>query len=666
MALTPKARTAGPQTTGAYRLRGPQPRGRGGWVNTGGHQVRLSELRGRAVLLDFWTGCCVNCLHVLDELHPLRERFGADLVVLGIHSPKFPHEAEHATALTAIARHAPDQPVLDDPDLTTWDAYLVRAWPTLVLLDADGRIAGQWTGEGHGDAITAAVSGVLAERDAAGTRPLPLPWADGPAGSDGPVASGAASRATSRATCGLVSPSRVVRSTGRAGTLLVTDPGSAALVEFDADARLELRRIGDGTPGLRDGGPGTARFDRPQGLVELPPAVASAVGYDVVVADTGSHALRGVRVSDGAVRTLAVGAGVRSPWDVAWWRGRVWVAMAGVHQLWTLDPVTGGVEVVAGTGREGLVDGPLLDVQFAQPSALAADPVRDVLWLVDAESSALRVVEDSRAGLVVRTVIGRGLFTLGHRDGAARSALLQHPLGVRLDPGPGSGPDHAGAVLVADTYNGAVRRYDPDTDSVLTLATGLAEPSDLLGVSRGEHLLVVQAAGPALTLVERFPQEIGVGTAVDGETCARAGAGTAPVVLAAGSVRLTVAFTPPRGEQLDVTGGPPSRMVVTATPPALLRSGAGSGDGLTRVLEFVAAVGDGVLHIGARAASCASSPPGTTRDATRGTTRDSTPGADHPACHLHRQEWQVPVVLAGSGAAELSLRLGAEPDRQPG
>lgn len=119
-------------------------------MNTGGHRVRLGELRGRGVLLDFWTGCCVTCLHVLDELHLVPERLGDGLVVLGIHSPKFPHETEHATVLTAVARYAPDHPVLDDPDLTTWDAYLVRAWPTLVLLDSDGRIAGQWAGEGHG------------------------------------------------------------------------------------------------------------------------------------------------------------------------------------------------------------------------------------------------------------------------------------------------------------------------------------------------------------------------------------------------------------------------------------------------------------------------------------------------------------------------------------
>ncbi len=617
-------------------------------MNTGGHQVRLDELRGRAVLLDFWTGCCVNCLHVLDDLHAVRDRFGDDLVVLEIHSPKFPHEREHATVLTAVARYAPDHPVLDDPDLTTWYAYLVRAWPTLVLLDADGRIAGQWAGEGHVDAISAAVAGVLADRDAAWQSPLPLSWVLPSAlplpwalplplpWSDGLVPSGPAASGPRR---GLVSPSRVLRPSGGPGTLLVTDAGSNGLVEFAGDARRGLRRIGDGRRGARDGDPSTARFDRPQGLLELPADVASAVGYDVVVADTGSRALRGVRLSDGHVRTVAAGAGIRSPWDVAWWRGRVWIAMAGVHQLWTLDPPTGELAVVAGTGREGLVDGPVRDALFAQTSALAVDPVRDVLWLVDAESSALRVVEDSPGGLVVRTVIGRGLFTFGHLDGPAPQALLQHPLGVRLDSD--------GGVLVADTYNGAVRRYDPGTDSVLTLATGLAEPSDLLPMGIGGDLLVVESAASALTVVERLPREIGTGT----DRADRA-PGADPVPLAPGLVRLTVTFTPPEGEQLDVTGGPPSRLVVTAIPPALLRSGAGAGDGLTRLLDLSAAVGDGVLHVGARVASCAVTAP------------DAPAGTAHPACRLHRQEWEVPVVLDSAGPGELSLRLGAAPHRQ--
>jgi hypothetical protein len=206
-----------------------------------------------------------------------------------------------------------------------------------------------------------------------------------------------------------------------------------------------------------------------------------------VVADSGNHALRGVRLADGAVTTVAgTGAQLRTrvapattvshatplstPWDVAWWDGQVVVAMAGCHQLWTFDPVAATLTVLLGTADEGLRDGGPGEAFFAQPSGLAADG--DALWVADAESSALRTV-DRAAGPRATTAVGQGLFDFGLRDGPAFGeppALLQHPLGVAMLPD--------GSVAVADTYNGAVRHYDPATRVVSTLADGLAEPSD--------------------------------------------------------------------------------------------------------------------------------------------------------------------------------------------
>ncbi len=603
------------------RLRGPELHGRGGWLNSRGAEPRLADLRGRVVLLDFWTGACVNCLHTLAELRLLEQRFGADLVVLGIHSPKFPFEADHATVAAAVDRNQVGHPVLDDADLRTWQAYTVRAWPTLVLLDPAGYIAATWTGEGHTDEVTAAVTDLLARRT--GPAPGPLPWSLGAehdlAAPPAPVG-------------GLRYPARAIRLAG--GQLLVADTAQHSLVELTADGARQLRRIGVGSRGLVDGGPGVARFADPQGLAELPSAVAAAVGYDVVVADTANHTLRGLRLADGSVRTLAgpgpswtdaEPTGMSSPWDVAWWRDRAWVAMAGIHQLWTFDPVSGHVAVAGGTRREGLGDGPLAVAEFAQTSALAADPVRDVLWLVDPESSALRVVSDGPAGLTVRTIAGQGLFAFGHRDGRAADALFQHPLGVRVD--------QDGAVVIADTYNGAIRRYDPGTDLVRTVATGLAEPSDVVPGADSSTLLVVEAAASRLREVPVLP--VDVDPAV-GPTDAQRTA------LAPGRVELVVAFRLPAGEQLDESVGPATRLVVTATPPALLRAGAGPGTGLTRVLDLDAAVGDGVLHVSARAASC----------------DVAGSGSPHAACHLHRQEWELPVVLDPAGSAVLTRQFG--------
>lgn len=584
------------------RVRAPELRGRG-WLNTGGRSLSLADLRGRFVLLDFWTFCCVNCLHVLDELRPLEERRAGELVVIGVHSPKFVHEADPDALAAAIERYGVQHPVLDDPDLLTWQAYTARAWPTLVLVDPEGYVVAHYAGEGHTHAVDALVRELREEHLARGTlQPGDSPYVAPPVQADD-----------------LGFPAKVIALPGKG--FLVADAGHHSLVELEPDALTHRRRIGEGSRGLVDGT--TPLFNEPNGLCLLPAEVAAEVGYDVVVADTVNHALRGVRLADGHVRTLAgngkqhvTGDGtttLSSPWDVVWWQDRVWVAMAGVHQLWAFDPRTGGIEAVAGTTNEGLLDGPLGTAWFAQTSGLAADGER--LWLADSETSSLRFVEAGQ----VRTVVGTGLFDFGLRDGPADQALLQHPLGVTVLPD--------GSVAVCDTYNGAVRRYADG--QMTTIATGLAEPSG--AVVDGEHLLVVESAAHRLTRVPLAGHVTVQGFAHSTQR---------PVTdIAAGDVELVVAFEPPPGQQVDDRFGPPSQLLVSATPGALVRAGDGRGAELTRVLSIDAAVGDGVLHVAARAASC------------------DTGGGAGAACHLHQQDWGIPVRVVEGGTRRLVLPL---------
>jgi thiol-disulfide isomerase/thioredoxin len=589
------------------RVRAPELRGRG-WLNTGGRGLTLSELRGRFVLLDFWSFCCINCLHVLEELRPLEERYAAELVVVGVHSPKFVHEADPDALAAAVERYRVEHPVLDDPELTTWQAYTARAWPTLVLIDPEGYVVAQYAGEGHAHAIDALLAELRQNHLDMGTlQPGGSPYVPRPA-----------------AAGDLRFPATAVALPD--GGFLVADAGHHSLVELDADAASVVRRIGIGEPGLQDGGPTEARFSEPNGLCLLPADVAARAGYDVVVADTVNHALRGVRLADGRVTTQA-GDGrqlfpgtpgeqtsLSSPWDVVWWQGRVWMAMAGVHQLWTFDPTTRVTRPVAGTMNEGLLDGPMTEAWFAQPSRLAADG--DRLWVADSETSSVRYVEHG----AVHTAVGTGLFDFGLRDGPAEQALLQHPLGVTV-LGDGS-------VAVCDTYNGAVRRLSGG--EVTTLATGLAEPSG--AVVDGEHLLVVESAAHRLT---RIPLA-GV-VAVEGFEHRT----QRPVTeVAAGRLEIVVDFTPPPGQKVDDRFGPPSQLHVSATPPALLSSGEGRGTDLTRTVTVDAAVGDGVLHIAARAASC------------------DAHGDEGAACHLHQQDWGVPVRVTPTGTPVLVLPLG--------
>ena len=588
------------------RVRAPELHGRG-WLNTGGQAYSIADFRGRFVLLDFWAFCCINCLHVLEELRPVEEKYADELVVVGVHSPKFVHEADPDALAAAVERYAVEHPVLDDPSLETWQAYTARAWPTLVLIDPEGYVVAQYAGEGHAHAIDALLVELRQDHLARGT----LQPGDSPFVAP-PVEAG-----------DLRFPAKAV--TLPDGGFLVADAGHHSLVELGTDAETLVRRIGSGERGLIDGPAETARFAEPNGLCLLPSDVATTVGYDVVVADTVNHALRGVRLSDGSVRTLA-GDGrqlfpgtpgsegaLSSPWDVAWWRDRVWVAMAGIHQLWTFDPVSGQVEVAAGTMNEGLVDGPLAEAWLAQTSGLAADG--DRLWLADSETSSVRQVSDGQ----VRTVVGTGLFDFGFRDGPLGQALLQHPLGATVLPD--------GSVAVCDTYNGAVRRLAAGEMS--TMATGLAEPSG--AVVDGDALLVVESAAHRLT---RIP--LGAAATVDGFAHRTQ---RPPTALRGGEVEIVVDFTPPPGQKVDDRFGPPSQLLVSATPPALLADGEGRGTSLVRTVRIDPAVGDGVLHVAARAASC---------DAHAG---------EGAACHLHQQDWGVPIRVTPDGESQLVLPL---------
>lgn len=297
------------------RVRAPELVGKGGWLNTGDTSYTLADLRGRIVVLDFWTFCCINCLHVLDELRELEEKHRDTVVIIGVHSPKFVHEAEHQSVVDAVERYEVHHPVLDDPELATWKQYAVRAWPTLVVIDPEGYVVAQHAGEGHAHAIQKLVEELEAEHAAKGT----LRRGDGPYVAPEAVATD------------LRFPGKAVVLPG-SGNFLVSDSTRHQLVELEPDGETVVRRIGTGGRGF-----GPDSFSEPQGLALLPDGT-------VIVADTVNHALRTYDPVSGEIKTVA-GTGrqwwqgsptsgpalevdLSSPWDVAWWADRVWIAMA--------------------------------------------------------------------------------------------------------------------------------------------------------------------------------------------------------------------------------------------------------------------------------------------------------------------------------------------------
>lgn len=426
------------------------------WINTGGRQLTLADFRGRILVLDFWTYGCINCIHMIPELAELERRFGGEVVVAGIHSGKFVNERETANIARACERLGVHHPVLNDRQFRTWREYAVNAWPTLAIVSPDGYVLGMQAGEVTAEQLAPVVANFI-----------------GALKQSGKMGGGAAvpyEMQTQPPEPGeLRFPAKVIAQD--ASRLFVADTGHNRVFEVGIDedgvTGRVVRAFGSGRPGWMDGPSHAAAFHAPHGL-----SLADEVLY---VADTQNHLVRAIDLRGGAVHTVAgVGDQARrrygpgpaletplnSPWDVLWKDGRVYVAMAGPHQLWRLDPSSGTAEPFAGSGAEEVFDADLEMAALAQPSALATDGGR--IYFADAESSAIRY---AAPGADVRTIVGTGLFDFGDRDGTGDDVRLQHAQGIAWWA-------RERKVLVADTYNHRVKTVDPYTREVRSLAGG--------------------------------------------------------------------------------------------------------------------------------------------------------------------------------------------------
>jgi sugar lactone lactonase YvrE len=437
------------------RFKAPELDGGSDWLNTAG-EITLKDLRGKVVLLDFWTFCCINCMHVLPDLKQLETRYGRQLVVIGVHSAKFENEKESENIRRAIMRYEIEHPVINDSEMTIWRKFGVNSWPTLVLLDPEGYYCGYVSGEGNREALEEVIDKLIAYHKRKGTL------------DESPVRFDL-ERHKAEATP-LRFPGKVLAD--QAGQrLFISDSNHNRIVVTSLDGRL-LETIGSGVIGRSNGAYDQASFDHPQGM--------ALVGDTLYVADTENHMLRAVDLKPKQVRTIAGtgkqgterrvgGAGVRmainSPWDLVHVDGQLYVAMAGPHQLWAYDLKKHTIEPFAGSGREDILNGPLDQAAMAQPSGIATDGRS--LYVVDSEGSAVRKIPLSPRGDMT-TLIGasdlpggRSLFEFGDRDGVGGQARLQHPLGLAY---------HAGALYVADSYNHKLKQIDPAKRTSTTYA----------------------------------------------------------------------------------------------------------------------------------------------------------------------------------------------------
>jgi len=434
------------------------------WLNTE-RPISLQELRGKVVLLDFWTFGCINCQHVLPQLKKLEERFPHDLAVIGVHSGKFKSEAETYNVRQAVMRYDITHPVVNDRQYLLWRAYAVRAWPTILILDPDGYVVGGHSGEITDDATRALgdlfqdLIRTFESKGKIDRTPLDLTL-----------------EKHKQPETLLSFPGKVLADEV-GGRLFVSDTEHHRILSFHLTTGKLLSQYGDGEPGRIDGSRKRARFHSPQGL--------SLRDDALYVADTDNHAVRKIALDSGVVTTVAgtgqqatplpqSGSGpeqrLNSPWDVLAVGETLYIAMAGSHQLWSVDLPTGQLHPFAGDGTEALSDGPRLSAHLAQPSGLATDGER--LWFVDSETSSIRALplptgRVREAGTEpVKTYVGEGLFDFGDVDGSPAVARLQHCLGITCA---------AGRVYVADTYNNKIKVLNPAVRTIHTLS-GSGEP----------------------------------------------------------------------------------------------------------------------------------------------------------------------------------------------
>lgn len=408
---------------------------------------------------------------MLPQLRELRRSFPDELVVIGVHSAKFPAERVSANLRAASRRLDIDHPVINDAEMAVWQSYAVRAWPTLMFVDPEGKVWGKHEGEFPLDPIRDLLRDAITSYDAAGLidrTPLPV-------------------EIPAESPTSLRFPENVLADEP-GGRLFVADTGHHRIVVAGLDGRVQTT-IGAGIAGWTDGPATDARFDRPQGMALAPDRAT------LYIADAGSHTIRAIDLSielaagsadhgppesggvgDGwTVRTVAgtgelghdrqggpaLETGIASPWDLTFRNGVLWIAMAGTHQLWTFDPATSEFRAAAGTGVESIHDGPLAEATFAQPYGVSE--LDGILYVADSETSAIRSVDP--AGNRVRRLLGRGLFDFGDRDGAGDEARMQHTQGVCATT-----EDGRPIVYIVDGYNGKIKRLDVFSRTVTTLA----------------------------------------------------------------------------------------------------------------------------------------------------------------------------------------------------
>jgi len=379
-------------------------------------------------------------------LRKLEKKYANELAVVGVHSAKFPNEKDPFNLRNAVRRYELEHPVVNDSGFQVWQQYSCRAWPTLMFIDPQGNVIGKHEGEMTFDAFDGLIGKMVTEFDAEGVLDHTAPTTTFQKADD----------------TVLSFPGKVLAD-GPGDRLFIADTNHNRIVVTSLDGALK-QEIGSGEEAMTDGDFAGCAFNHPQGV--------ALDGETLYVADTENHAIRKVDLSAGTVETIA-GTGeqghtrdgrrpgrtmeLSSPFDLLHHEGIIYIAMAGIHQLWSLELESGMIGPFAGNGKESLTDGPLGTAELAQPCGITSDGVK--LFFADSETSSVRSADIDPKGNV-RTIVGLDLFIFGDADGSDHHVRLQHPTGIA---------HYDGVLYITDTYNHKIKRVLPVTRSAFTV-----------------------------------------------------------------------------------------------------------------------------------------------------------------------------------------------------
>lgn len=418
------------------------------WLNVA-KPLTQDNLKGQVVLLDFWTYCCINCIHVLDDLKQLEGAFqNQSFMVIGVHSAKFANERNQENIISAIARYGISHPVIIDNNHEIWDSFGIRAWPSFILIDSVGQVRGRASGEKIFQTMHRSILRLLAEGRKNNTLQTPLKLTP-----------------TIKSTENTLSfPGKIAKDTVN-NRLFISDSNHNRILvtEINQENLKIIDTIGSKQAGNEIGSYSQAKFRQPQGL--------TYAENTLYVCDTGNHLIKTVDLVKKQVKTIAgtevqsdwktqsgsaLTTDLNSPWDCVCVDNWLYIAMAGSHQIWRLDLKSNILEKFAGSGWENLLDGKRESAQFAQPSGITIND--QYIFIADSETSSIRTI-DLRTN-IVKTLIGSGLFEFGEQNGELGKASLQHPIGIDyLD----------NQLLIADTYNHALRLIDLKSKTIKSL-----------------------------------------------------------------------------------------------------------------------------------------------------------------------------------------------------